>query len=174
MPSVFPDGLHYMNQKLELPFIAHNRYWDPKNIYAKQNGGKYDFVVEEVFSLPIEQQFWDDLLGEAATWGLRVYEQDWLVTAFEGLAALQTQLELGREWLIQMGEGARKHGITVQYCMPLPRHVLQSVEVPAVKQVRATDDNTPGTENWKNTAFSGIVEYALGLAPFKGQHTHCD
>ena len=27
--------------------MAHNRYWATDNVYAKQNGGAYDFIVEE-------------------------------------------------------------------------------------------------------------------------------
>jgi len=36
---------------------------------------------------------------------------------------------------MQMGEGAAACDVTIQYCMALPRHMLQSVEIPAVTQV---------------------------------------
>ena len=36
--------------------------------------------------------------------------------------------------------GAEEHGVNIQYCMPYPRHVLQSVEVPAVTQIRSSND----------------------------------
>ena len=45
---------------------------------------------------------------------------------------------------MQMGEGARKAGLTIQYCMPYARHLLQSVEIPVVTQARASDDYQPG------------------------------
>ena len=47
---------------------------------------------------------------------------------------------------MQMGEGARKNGLTIQYCMPYMRHLLQSVEIPVVTQARASDDYQPGNE----------------------------
>ena len=43
----------------------------------------------------------------------------------------------GRTWLNQMGAGAEQGGITIQYCMSLPREVLQSAEVSSVRRLRA-------------------------------------
>ena len=72
------------------------------------------------------------------------------------------------QWLRQMGAAASKAGITVQYCMPWPRHVspapsccvrahththahyvarmqvLASTEIAAVTQIRVSDDYNPG------------------------------
>jgi hypothetical protein len=36
--------------------------------------------------------------------------------------------------------------LKIQYCMPYSRHLLQSVEVPAVTQVRASTDYQPGND----------------------------
>ena len=54
----------------------------------------------------------------------------------ETIDQLQTDLFLGEKWLKQMGEAASRHGITLQYCMDLPRNVLAAVEIPAVTQVK--------------------------------------
>lgn len=68
--------------------------------------------------------------------GLRVYEQDWLFNEFyEYVGPMLSSLSLGRTWLLQMGSAAHRAGITVQYCMPFVRHLLQSLELPAVTQV---------------------------------------
>ena len=62
--------------------------------------------------------------------------QDWMNTQTNGqIRAMYTDLHLGRRWLIQMGEAASRYGIRIQYCMSLPRHVLQSLEIPAVTEV---------------------------------------
>ncbi len=63
-PDVFPHGLDYFHNKTGWFQQLHNRYWSPKTTYAKQNGGKYDFIVEENFALPLTQNFWNDLIGE--------------------------------------------------------------------------------------------------------------
>lgn len=44
--------------------------------YAKQNGGKYDFLVDGTKALPLTKQFWVDLFSKAKRdWGLVMYEQ---------------------------------------------------------------------------------------------------
>jgi hypothetical protein len=80
-PTVFPHGLEWFSQQVQMPFYMHNRMWAAENVYAKQNGGAYDFIVEPAnnLAIPNSQTFWDDLLRNASTlWNLVVYEQDWL------------------------------------------------------------------------------------------------
>ena len=57
--------------------MAHNRYWSDATPYARQNGGRYAFVVEPENhkAIPTSQAFWDDLMAASAAWGLGVYEQ---------------------------------------------------------------------------------------------------
>lgn len=58
--------------------------------------------------------------GHLCRWGLTVYEQDWLDIAFNFMDALHSDINLGREWLLQMGRAADKNGISIQYCMSMP------------------------------------------------------
>jgi hypothetical protein len=60
-----------------LPVTAHNKFWDSKVSYAKENGGAYEFLIDQknYKSLPNEQIFWDDLFLNATKWGLKTYEQ---------------------------------------------------------------------------------------------------
>ena len=81
------------------------------------------------------QDFWDELFAWSKSWGLVSYEQDWLNYQIENINFVQSDLSLGGRWLRQMGEAAERHGITIQYCMALPRHMLASLEIPAVSQV---------------------------------------
>ena len=50
--------------------------------------------------------------------------------------------------------------------MPWPRHVLQSVMIPAVTQTRVSGDYIPGNNQWI-VGDSSILAHAVGLAPFK-------
>ncbi|XP_064616875.1 uncharacterized protein LOC135480876 [Liolophura sinensis] len=166
MTDVFPHGLQYLYNKTGWPAAAHNRYWSSKTKYAKQNGGQFDFIVELETALPVEERFWDYLLRRASKWGLILYEQDWLNVQFKHTQALQSNISLGRDWLIQMGRGAQTNGMPIQYCMSNARHVLQSLEIPAVTQARASDDYSPGEDQWK-IGISSLFADAVGLAPFK-------
>ena len=80
MPSIFPHGLDYLYNQTGWPIQGHNRYWGTDVSYAKQNGGDWDFIIEEhnKHSIPTQQAFWDFLMETSRQWGLRVYEQDWL------------------------------------------------------------------------------------------------
>eukprot|EP01060_Flectonema_neradi_P010608 TRINITY_DN17704_c0_g1_i1.p1 TRINITY_DN17704_c0_g1~~TRINITY_DN17704_c0_g1_i1.p1 ORF type:complete len:749 (+),score=118.91 TRINITY_DN17704_c0_g1_i1:117-2363(+) len=161
-----------LHQETEWPVIAHNRYWSASTTYAKYNGGTFDFspVVNGSYVLPLEQRFWDELIGNATKWGLRTYEQDWLFNEFRNVPLIYETTTWGRKWLMQMGEAASKHNINIQYCMPWPRHALQSLEIQPVSQIRASGDYVPQnnqpSDNW-NIGGSSILAHALALRPFK-------
>lgn len=167
MPSVFPHGLAYIAEKWNTPIVAHNRFWSSNTDYAKQNGGSYNFIIHGDYALPDDTAFWPDLIGSAKSeWGLYVYEQDWLYTEYEGLSELATDLNLGRQWLMQMGDGALEKDLTIQYCMSWVRHLLQAVEIPVVTQVRVSGDYHPGNSQWQ-IGDSTILAHSLGIAAFK-------
>ena len=65
-----------------------------------------------------------------------------------------------------MGAAAGRRDVYVQYCMSWCRHIMQSVEIPAVTQARASDDYHPGADQW-DTGFSSIFLHALGVIPTK-------
>ena len=73
-----------------------------------------------------------------------------------------------------MGRGAVKAGVKVQYCMSYSRHAIASASIPAVNQIRASDDYATGFKlgaraNNANLYLgtSSILSAALGLAPSK-------
>ena len=70
---------------------------------------------------------------------------------------------------MQMGNAATKYGIRIQYCMPYVRHLLQSVEIPSVTQIRVSDDNVPGASGLFQWIIgeTSMLTFNLGLAPFK-------
>jgi hypothetical protein len=166
-PDVFPHGLGYLYHQTRMFVQAHNRMWSTDNVYSKD----YNFIPSESnpVSLPTEYRFWKDLLQKAIEWGLVVYEQDWLNVQFERQSQAFTNATLMRSWLMEMGRAAQDCHVAVQYCMPLPRHILQSVEIPAVTQVRASGDYVAGLwiQQWWNVAVSSLLYVALDLKPSK-------
>jgi len=167
MPSVFPNGIDAVVQKTGWPVMAHNRYWSANTDYAKHNGGEFNFIIDGNLALPNDSSFWYYLLSSSKLqWDLFVYEQDWLLTVARGFHPVQQDLFLGRDWLMQMGTAAEELGMTIQYCMPWTRHLLQSVEIPAVTQTRASGDYQPQNMQWM-IGDTTILAHALGLAAFK-------
>ena len=43
----FPEGERKAFEKHKFPLVAHNRWFGPDIIYAKQNGGDYEFIIED-------------------------------------------------------------------------------------------------------------------------------
>jgi hypothetical protein len=167
MPNIFPDGIARVTQATKWGIVAHNRWWTNETDYAKQNGGNYGFVMEGEKALPLEERFWDDLFLEAKLWGLTVYEQDWLNVQTQSMNLTLQNVEAARTWLVQMGNAARRNGLPIQYCMSWPRHILQSLEIDAVTQGRASEDYQPGNDNWRDIGISSMFSHALGVAPYK-------
>jgi hypothetical protein len=66
--------------------------------------------------------------------------KDWMDAQTLEYIPLMTNITLGKIWLKQMADAALRHGITIQYCMSLSRHILQSLENTAVTQARVTND----------------------------------
>jgi hypothetical protein len=73
-------GIRALVEQTGWKIIAHNRYWSPHTNYAKQNGGDWDFFIDEEgagdMAVPLDQDFWVWLLtSSVAEWGLATYEQ---------------------------------------------------------------------------------------------------
>ncbi len=156
--------------------MAHNRWWQNVTDYASQNGGTYPFIIEQdsaafpgnAFALPTSQDFWSDLFDQGLAWGLSQYEQDWLWTQFLGMEATTRSVGVAGAWLDQMGAEAATRNITIQYCMSLPRHAVQSARLPAVTQIRVSDDYGAGHRDhqWR-IGRSSILARSLGLGCYK-------
>ncbi|CAF2075690.1 unnamed protein product [Rotaria magnacalcarata] len=170
-PDIFPDGLQQVHRRLgNISLAAHNRYWAFDTVY-KQN---YSFVQEETNgqALPIgNDSFWIDLFTQAHDWGLVLYEQDWLDHQTIDFLPTRTDINIGYQWLMSMGEAGEKLGINIQYCMSLPRHILQALQIPRVTQARTSIDYAvhivlPINAQWA-IGISSLLADAVGLAPFK-------
>jgi len=65
-----------------------------------------------------------------------------------------------------MNNGAERVGVTIQLCMPLSLHLLQSTEMSAVTQSRASNDYQPGNDQWR-IGTTSILHWSIGIVPFK-------
>eukprot|EP01087_Luapelamoeba_hula_P023146 TRINITY_DN845_c0_g2_i6.p1 TRINITY_DN845_c0_g2~~TRINITY_DN845_c0_g2_i6.p1 ORF type:complete len:576 (+),score=72.90 TRINITY_DN845_c0_g2_i6:149-1876(+) len=165
MPSVFPNGMEAVSGSFGFkPLILHNRYFSTNNDYE----GQFTFINEGDFALPIDQKLFEYIMGKARQWGLHVYEQDWLITTYLNMRATQNNVTNANNWLLAMGNAARAQGLTIQYCMPLPIHLMASVQIQAVTHARASDDykTTAGNHQWQ-VAYTSLFHWAVGLVPFK-------
>ena len=173
--DVFPSGLQALHERTGWALWLHNRRWARDNVYDAANGGSYAFVGDGGdYAVPTEQRLWDDLMRNKSAVGMAVYEQDWLENEFHSVTELLQSPTLARDWLVMMGRAADKVNAAVQYCMEHPRVLLQSLELSAVTQARASDDYKPNRVDacaWPMCMWyqgtSALLLQAIGLAPSK-------
>ncbi|ESO98784.1 hypothetical protein LOTGIDRAFT_158730 [Lottia gigantea] len=165
-PTTLPDGMSSLENKTQSKFLMYSGVWSSDNVYAKQNGGKYNFIIEGDTAVPDDPMFWDDLFSNAAEWGLVTYDQDGLDETLMNLNATKTDLNLASRWLNEMGSAAARYNISILYSDGYPRHLLQSIVNPAVTQTRVSPDYGKNKDQWK-IGISSIFADALNLAPNK-------
>jgi len=56
--------------------------------------------------------------------------------------------------------------------MPWTRHVLQSLAIPVVTQIRVSDDYQPDNTQWR-VGDTTILAHSAGLAAFKDVSSQC-
>ena len=167
--ELFPEGLESFSKKLGLPIEAHARWFDQKNDYR----GEYKFVDGQGMrrpAFPVEDRFWDMIMENAKSWGIRVYEQDWLDTQWRMVSYLRESVDAGENWLDAMSKSAQKQELTIQYCMANPGMFMQAVKYPNVTQVRCSTDYLAGAPKslyWVPFTKVSMLAWSSGLYPWK-------
>jgi hypothetical protein len=152
-PELFPRGLADFQKTLGRPLIAHNRWIDAQSPYraAFQISG----------NVAVDPRLWAQWMDYARASGIGTYEQDWL----SGPATPEPDLLSGERFMDTMAEAARLRGLTLQYCMPLPRHFLQGTRYSNLTTIRTSGDRF-GRDKWKSFLFNGRLASALGEWPW--------
>ena len=151
--ELFPDGLAAFQQKLGLPLIVHNRWIDDNSPYRKTHAISGN--------VSIDPKLWARWMRYIRAGGAHTYEQDWL----SGPAIPERDLSSGELFFDLMSGAARKEGIALQYCMPLPRHFLQGTLYSNLLTIRVSGDRFD-KEHWKPFLFNGRLASALGEWPW--------
>src|SRR5207302_4026270 len=73
-------------------------------------------------NVSIDPDFWRSVMSYLGEGGVTVYEQDWLCESAQPAYDLTSP----DAFFDNMADAARSRGLSVQYCMPLPRDYLQS------------------------------------------------
>ena len=114
-------------------------------------------------------EFWDYFFDINMDWGLIVYEQDWLSESDTTVPLVLNSTSFGREWLLQMNNGAVTHNLCIQYCMSYTRNILTTIELDGVTQARASDDYHPGNNQYR-IGISSILASSIDIAPSKDSY----
>jgi len=175
-PKYFPKGLHRLQETLKAPLHIYSNYYCNTSV-LRQMFPMIDSYFHSWWNptLPPDQisnpkpsismEFYKFLFERGKQWGMTNFEIDYQVTNYFWFGEFQNVAGSAREWLLGMGRAASLFNITIQYCMSLPRNFLQSVEIQAVTNIRASGDYLY-PENYEFGP-SSMLAFALGVAPSK-------
>lgn len=152
-PGIFQPDLTTFQQSLGVPLTVHARWIDVASPYR----GQYKISGD----VATDPQYWEDTAAYLQSSGVTTFEQDWL-----GLNA-QTALNLTdpQAFLDNMAASMAKRGITMQYCMALPKHFLQTTKYGNVTTIRTSGDGF-GRNRWTEFLYGSQFAGALGVWPF--------
>jgi hypothetical protein len=168
-----------------LPTVLHSRFYQSDN----------EYILGTAPGLPADWKNWSWYIDTSGADGVGIgvsyderffghifdrvkeglsmatYEQDFLARQYESCAALQSEPGAGKKWLGAMSAAAESTNVTIQYCMALPRHILQSAAFPRVTHARASHDygqsRSDDTEQWSPIGLTSLLYWSIGLLPFK-------
>ena len=151
--ELFPEGLKAFRKRLGVPLVAHNRWIDERSPYRTRYAMSGNVTTDP--------RLWVRWMSYLHATGVRAYEQDWL----SGPALPERDLSSGEQFMDAMAQAARQAGITLQYCMPLPRHFLQGTRYSNLMTIRVSGDRFD-QQNWPSFLFNGRLASALGEWPW--------
>ncbi len=155
--AVFPRGLAAFHQDAGLPLVVHNRWIDPASPYHQR------YRISGLAA--VDPGFWKEIATYLKSSGVIAYEQDWLSAIFPNSPELSATPDLGDAFLDGMANGCRDQGLSVQYCMALPRCFLQASRYDNVTTIRASDDRfAPG--QYRQFLYTSRFATALGIWPW--------
>ena len=152
-PDLFPDGLNGFQQRLALPLVTHARWIDEMSPYRKQ------YTISN--NVAVDLQYWKDVAQYLKQSGVTTYEQDWLNSRAQANFTLGDQAA----FMDNMATALSDAGITMQYCMPTPRHVLQGSKYSNLTSIRMSDDHFE-RQYWPQVIYASRLANSIGIWPW--------
>lgn len=155
-PGVFPKGIAAFHERVKLPFLAHNRFIDKDSPYHRR------FAISGLAA--VDRGYWNELASYAADSSIATYLQDWLDAIYKFSPELHSVPGKGLAFLDGMASAMAARGITMQYCMEYPLHLLQGAKYPNLTTIRAAGDGLTRSR-WAQLAFNARLIREVGAWP---------
>ncbi|HEY6842807.1 MAG TPA: hypothetical protein VI391_01460, partial [Thermoanaerobaculia bacterium] len=152
-PDLFPDGLASFQSRLGIPLVTHARWIDAKSPYRSE------YAISN--NVAVDPKYWSDVAAYLKQSGVTTYEQDWL----DSRATANFNLADQEAFMDDMAGALAANGITMQYCMPTPRHVLQGSKYSNLTSIRMSDDRFERTF-WPQIMYASRLASAVGIWPW--------
>jgi hypothetical protein len=151
--ALFGSSLAGFQQRLGIPLATHARWIDKSSPYRQQ------YAISG--NVSTDPAYWDMVAAYLKSAGVTTYEQDWL----SGPAVPEFNLADPEAFLGNMAYAMSEAGLTIQYCMPTTRHVLQSTKYSNVTSIRGANDRF-NPDKWTDFLYSSRLIGAAGAWPF--------
>jgi hypothetical protein len=165
-PDVLPDGIAPLRERLgRRPLVAHCRHLSSQSPYSDE----FPMWVDEDRAHPRGGELYERLLDQAVTWGVEVFEHDWLIECFLGVRGLRAP---GRAaaWQEGIDDALGARNLHTQWCMASPADFAQASRLRNVTSIRTSGDHgyLVGPELlWAWFLHTNVMARALGLWPYK-------
>ena len=164
--DVLPDGIDMLRERLDRrPLVAHCRHLSSHSPYCEE----FATWVDGDRAHPADAELYERLLDQAVSWGVEVFEHDWLIECFLGVRELRAP---GRAaaWQEGLDEALGARDLHAQWCMASPADFAQVSRLRHVTSIRTSGDHgyMVGPEVlWAWFLHTNVMARALGLWPYK-------
>ncbi len=154
---LFKNGLSSFRKELKLPLVTHSRWIDPKSPYHE----KYKISGFAA----VDPKYWDHIINYIKDAGVVCYEQDWLNYIYNKSPEMAVDINIGNEFTDGMANACRKAGMTIQYCMAMPRYFMQGLRYNNLTTIRTSGDRFEA-KKWKHFLYTAQLGYECGIYPW--------
>ncbi len=156
-PFLFPGGLAAFHKEIGIPLVTHNRWIDPHSPYHD----KYEISGFAA----IDPKLWDHIIKYIKQSGVICYEQDWLNYIYNKSTGMSENLNIGNAFTDGMANACKKYGLSMQYCMAMPRYFLQGLKYNNLTTIRTSGDRFE-PQHWKHFLYTTQLGYECGMYPW--------
>ncbi|MHB8581478.1 MAG: hypothetical protein ACYDA4_16660 [Ignavibacteriaceae bacterium] len=156
-PFLFVNGLSSFDKKLNVPLITHSRWIDPTSPYRN----KYKISGYAA----VDPKYWDHIIKYIKSSGVICYEQDWLNYIYNKSPQMSEDLSIGNAFTNGMADACMKAGLSIQYCMAMPRYFLQGLKYNNLTSIRTSGDRFE-INKWKHFLYTSQLAYECGIYPW--------
>jgi hypothetical protein len=165
--DVFPDGIAALREALgEPPLAAHCRHLSSASPYLDE----FDCWTDGDRAHPKDAGLYERYLDQCVEWGVETFEHDWLIECFLGVRGLRAGPGRARAWQEGIDRAAGARNRTLQWCMPSPADICQTVTLSNVTSIRTSGDHgylVSAGYLWAWFLYTNVFADALGLFPYK-------
>ena len=178
--DLFPHGLKWLHERLEAPLEAYIAWLAPSGPYRK----KYPFFETAKGLVPGEsmgdvfysEAYWRDTAEKLASWGSTLLQHDF-ESVYEGDKQMMADISRMDAYYKNIVKALQEKGMLMQYCMALPRNIMESTENPIMVSLQGSWDHHVYTSEpkkqdkdddpyvWKHLIFTSAFYGALGIWP---------